>query len=585
MGAFSTLSVFSLAEALRESRDEKTIAIVRDASVDVSGILAATANAWHRAGEATLVVGVDEASCDRMKRAGVREAHLLSVESLCLRILDDARVRDITKRDARIIDANEYDVLLEDLKVSGLKPRRLREMTKFFLKSLSEYDNETEGWLVTPEEQLVFALLEENLEARRAVLPCEAASLAYRGLTESDIDIPGLSIVVDDFGALSKSQQRLVLLLADKMIAAGAESGAGLPGQPYPCYEGFSVFANKTDRAMRLESETRPEISTRRYETPIEEFAGVKAQVVMLLEEGFAPEDILIAVPHSLWAARIADRLVSEGVSVVRVGEKKVKGDPRDASRCADLKRAAFLKLWRNPGDMTALRSWMGFGDWLVRSDTFMELLAYARNHDMAAMDAMRALRAQEPEQRETLLFGKFDAALDELDELRGSLRGATAEKAVEIFETHGMPLDSRQIALLGNSDALADMDALAADESTVRCEDVRGVRIARYEECCAEHARATLFCGLVGGFLPRLDALDEGYTIDHKNRAMARDALLFRDVCATPSELLVLSSFERDLLENADALHMRLRRVFVKDGVRCASVEPSDFISDCDFE
>lgn len=584
MGAFSTLPASSLAEALYEC-NEKTIAIIHDASVDVSATLAALADGWHRAGEATLVIGVDEASCERMRRAGVRDACVASMESVCLGILGDARVRDKTRRDARIIDVNEYDVLLEDLKVSGLKPRRLREMTKFFLKSLSEYANESEGWLVTPEEQLIFALLEENLEARRAVLPCEAASLAYRGLIETGIDIPKLSIAVDDYGALSKSQQRLVRLLADRLVAAGAEAGAGLPGQPYPFYEGFSVFSEQAERSIRVSCESRPGVLTKRYETPIEEFAGVEGEVARLLGEGYAPEDILIAVPHPLWAARIAERLASREIPVARIGEEKTKGDPRDALRCASLKRAAFLKLWRNPDDMTALRSWVGFGDWLVRSDAFMELLAYARERNMSALDALRMLRTQLPDQREALLFAKFDAALDELDEVVDSLRSASGHAAVAIFEEHGMPLDARRIALLGDLEGPADIDALVADGSSVRHERASGVRIARYEDCCAEHARVTVACGLVGGFLPRLDALDEGYTIDHKKRAMARDGLLFDDVCATSSELLVLSLFERDLLENADALHMRLRRVFVKDGVRCASIEPSVFLADYVFE
>lgn len=584
MGAFSTLSASSLAEALYEC-NEKTIAIIRDASVDVSATLAALADGWHRAGETTLVIGVDEASCERMRRAGVRDACIVSMESVCLDILKDARVRDKTNRDARIIDANEYDILLEDLKVSGLKPRRLREMTKFFLKSLSEYANESEGWLVTPEEQLIFALLEENLEARRAVLPCEAASLAYRGLLEAGIDIPKFSIVVDDYGALSKSQQRLVLLLAQRLVVAGAETGAGLPGQPYPFYEGLAAFAEQAERSIRVVSENHPEVTTRRYETPIEEFAGVEREVARLLGEGFALEDVLIAVPHTLWAARIAERLALREIPVVRIGAEKAKGDPRDASRCANLKRAAFLKLWRNPDDMTALRSWIGFGDWLVRSDAFMELLAYARERDMSALDALRALRTQAPDQRDALLFAKFDASLDELDETVNSLCSASGHDVVAIFEEHGMPLDARRIALLGDLEGPADMDALVVDEPSAHRENVSGVRIAQYEDCCAEHARATLVCGLVGGFLPRLDALDEGYTIDHKKRAMARDGLLFGDVCATSSELLVLSSFEHDLLENADALHMRLRRVFVKDGVRCASIEPSDFLADYIFE
>ena len=73
----------------------------------------------------------------------------------------------------------------------------------------------------------------------------------------------------------------------------------------------------------------------------------------------------------------------------------------------------------------------MGFGDWLVRSDAFLELLAYARERGISAAEAVAQLRAQRDEERASTIFGKFDAPLDEFDELRRACAdGLTREEA-----------------------------------------------------------------------------------------------------------------------------------------------------------
>ena len=62
---------------------------------------------------------------------------MVSVRELALSILGDARVGDAVGRDARVLDENELAVLMEDVKVSGLKPGRLREMLEFLYKSVA----------------------------------------------------------------------------------------------------------------------------------------------------------------------------------------------------------------------------------------------------------------------------------------------------------------------------------------------------------------------------------------------------------------------------------------------------------------
>ena len=88
-------------------------------------------------------------------------------------------------RRARVLDENELAVLMEDVKVSGLKPGRLREMLVLSTRASATAPDDDERWLITAEEQTVHAILNEEPEARRALLPCEVSSLAYRGSQEA----------------------------------------------------------------------------------------------------------------------------------------------------------------------------------------------------------------------------------------------------------------------------------------------------------------------------------------------------------------------------------------------------------------
>ena len=247
------------------------------------------------------------------------------------------------------------------------------------------------------------------------------------------------------------------------------------------------------------------------------------------------------------------------------------------------MKLAAFLRLHANPNDLPALRSWLGFGDWLLRSDAFLELMAYARNHDMTVPQAIADLRRVPDAERASEVFGKLDAPLDELAALQDACRsGLTRDQAIALFESAGMLLTPAQQALLGDDPNHADIDGLAASAfgGPVRSGDGAGVVVAPYRRCHGRFSRATFVTGLVGGFLPALDAVDDKFTIDHRRAALERERALFEDVAATAQDQTVCTWFKRDLLENTASLNMQTGRVFVKDDVRYATLVPSEFVS-----
>lgn len=562
--------------------------IVHAAACDMAPVVAASALQFQKEGE-VLVVCADEATRARLRAAAsdaaCRNVRIETIEAVALRILSDERVACKTGRDARVVDDNEYDVLLEDMKVSGLKPRRLREMLRFFLKSMSEYADECDGWLISAEEQAVFALLKANLAARRAVLSCELAALAYRGMREAGINPKPLTVVAVDYGAMSKAAQRLVRHLATEGLSVfGAMQGAARLGEPYPHYEGMGeLLSEEGITAIRVDA-AAPPASERvdSYRHPADEFEGVALQVARLVEGGMTPGDIAVAVPNGIWAGRIAEALRVRGVPCVCAGGcGKAKGDPRDAKRCGELKLRAFAKLRENPRDIVALRSWVGLGDYLMRSDAFAGLMGYARDAGRSAAEVLLEVRAGEKSLVASSFALRMAPAFSELDELTEALEGATASEAVQVFSRFGMPLGERRAALLGQGGAPADVDALARDVLSCGEEEGAGVRIAPFAACCGMHAKVTFAAGLVNGFLPKVDALDEGgYAKDHRERAMERDRRLYEDVRATASEAFVCSHFERDILENADALRMRISRVLMSDGRRYAALSPSEFIA-----
>lgn len=502
-----------------------------------------------------LVVCANDISAERLSEAlACRDGiTVFTAAELALSVFEDPRVQKASKRGPRLLDRNEVDVLLEDLKVSGLKPRRLREMLKFLLKGLADGAASEEGWLVNRDEQTLFALLEENLEMRHALLPVEASYRALQGIDAVPAALDRTAVVVEDFGALSKTSQRLVRTASngDMVVFASGSKGASA-SEPYPYRSGIAQWAKESGAVVSaLPAEVDP-IARHSVSlpTPNAEFAYIAEAVASLLEGAEAPGgllrsiDILVAVPNGVWMREICHALAARGIPVIRAaGAPKAKGDPRKPESCGAVEEAAFAKLVLDPSDMTALRTYAGCGDWLMCSDSFLELMAWARDHGMTVEEALRMLHADKAAASEMKAFGKVDAKLTELE---GRLREA----------------------------------ACPHDAAGVGKPRPQGVTVALYEQCHGRHAKHVLFAGAVNGFIPKRDAVGDGETVDHRKRALVRDRALFDDVCSVAEASLTITTFETDRIENTQVLPMEVERIYVKDGVRRARTVPCQFIA-----
>ena len=573
------------------------IAVSRSMRDDVTRPFLTLADGLARRRRPVRIVCADSVAARRYRAAIVANADafealdtvcVVTARELALGVFADERVVEATGRGRRILDANEMDVLMEDVKVSGIKPGRLREMLKFFYKSMADCTAEEDGWLETGEEKKVFSILQENLEARGAMLPAELFGLAWRGMMDGKVGRRPMLVVCDDFGGLSASAQRFVELMATEgIIAAGTASAMPSADEPYPNPEGFAVFARRPYiQKVFVRSEAGlPRMRWSSEETPGAEVRAAAARVAGLVRDGAAPGEIAMAAPNAAWCKAVACELEAAGVAAcVDLGERKVKGDPRYPESAQAVKAAALAKLQANPGDMTALRTYLGAGDWLLRSDAFLGLLAYAREREITVADAIRDLRAQPACERELEIFRKFDAPLDELDKLGIAYTGVSqkefvgARKEAPQKKPVGASASSHIPAKPGSPEP-GDLQNASPGAYAPGC-----VTIAPYNRCRSLRCNTLFILGMVNGFLPAADAVDDAkYTIDHRESALARESSLFGDLCDLSAGGDVFASrFETDLYKSATLAHAQVSRVFAKDGERWARIGPSVFAPSC---
>lgn len=569
------------------------IAVRTGAACDVTSSVVTLARRVRAAGTPVRLLAPDEPSAARwrgvLSREGLAPTDVFSVREVALALIDGAG--EAFPRRARLLDGNEMDVLMEDLKVSGLKPRRLREMTKFFYKGIADGKSRDADWLISAEEKQIWGILVENLEARAALLPVEASALALEALQTpggaacARALVPaGALLVVPAFNTLSATSQQLARALAPAtLIAFGTDLDASNAEEEYPNPVGFIQLMNEAgEAAADFTDTTRPAEETLACAHPAEEFDKVARVVAEAVSAGTDPGAITVACPHRLWMEGIARRLAERDIPcVVDAGPRKAKGDPREEDRCGHLRTRAAAKLLADERDFTAWRSWLGLGDWLVRSDAFCELLAYARERNLTAADAFFQLMAQPADKRDGTFFSKFEESITCFEALRQSLEGATGAEAASALAQAGCTLTNAEQAALTASGAF-DADAFAAAVLADAAPDASdAVAIVPYQRAFGRHGELTVICGLVDGFLPTRDALSDTETINHKRRAYDRGRILFEAVKSTGANRTVCTYFTDDRIENANALSMEIARIYVKDGLHFATLTPSAYLTD----
>lgn len=568
-------------------RQYTRVGVVCSASIDIAeAALAAAEHQVMEHGHATIVCA--SAFLARRLGASIAEgplagkAEAVTVRDIALGILALPAVQESVKRTDRILDENELDVLVEDLKITGTSPQRLRRMIDSFYRHISNGELDAADWLADPDEAKVFAVLEENLEARRACLPCEVAAKAHRGLVAAGITVEPQTFVVCGFDALSASAQQLLEYLSGgEIIAFGTDPFCACADEPYSSPAKMTAFSASEDtvilKATAPRAESRPlEV----LETPYGEFERIADLAASSLEEGVSPEEIAIAAPNATWCTRIAQTLGKRGIaSFADAPSRKIKGDPRDAKACGPIKLAAFVKLLENPDDITAWRTFVGAGDYLLRSDGFLELLAYAREHSLDVLEAAREMGDPAGVDRFTESFRKLLGPIREYDGLCAVWANGTAADVRSAMEAHDLALGKPGECLGSDGDRPNLAAFLDACRQTSADDAPTGICITPYSRTTSHPSRILIISGMVDGFLPKRDAVEDAFDIDHRARAFARDRRFLQSLESTARQTVHHTAFDHDALENAAALGMATDRIYFHDGRRMARLRPSSLM------
>lgn len=187
-----------------------------------------------------------------------------AIEVTCARdvalgLLASEEGRTFSGRAGRLVTPLELGFIMEDMKTSGLKQRRLREMLKFFYRNWTELAGDAEdddGWLIPGEEADVHALLKDVLHFTGGILEPEASAMAVRFLLarpDALADVQRSYVLVDDYQMHSRASQHLANLLARDSITVAADPTAVVGVfDSYPYGEGIGEFTQANEGCERI---------------------------------------------------------------------------------------------------------------------------------------------------------------------------------------------------------------------------------------------------------------------------------------------------------------------------------------------
>lgn len=193
------------------------------------------------------------------EEAGVNadEVAVTTPRALALEVLSDTEAVRWSGREPRLLTAYEELFLLEDMKVSGLRPKRLREMLKFFYRSWTELADDDPNWLLPGEESNVHTLLKDNLALTRSIVEPEAGNLAVNYLRGHAGAVAAHSfahVLVDDYQRISKASQLLAGLMATETLTiAGDRTACVQVYDSYPYAAGLDEFMDAHEGAEDIE--------------------------------------------------------------------------------------------------------------------------------------------------------------------------------------------------------------------------------------------------------------------------------------------------------------------------------------------
>ena len=548
---------------------------------------------------------------------------------LALNLLATPQARAVTGRSAHILSDVENTFFLEDMRVTGQKHHRLRELLKFLQRGWSEMRDDEPGWLITGEEVAINDFAKDRFALLEALHPAEASAACVRYLLADEGALAAARVgrvLVDDARSMSRASQALAALLATDDLTLTWDPNAALPGEePYGYAEGLAELLDarpdtevreltRSHRAAALHEVTGNLLRQECLEAPVapvgcacnevgelrvvespmlaDEPAAVVAQVQGLLAAGTSPEDVFVAAPTDAWVRRMAGALEAAGVAVSALSERQpVGGDIRELDKSAGAQLYVALKLAADPASALAWRCWCGFGDYLACSAGMNELYARARAAGRGLVAELEALAADAAPEGAPVVGGARiveryragQALLARVADLRGGELLDVLAAAVAGLPAGAEDADDAAApvrALLGTVGADEDAPTLfARAERALRAPSFAAgrVRVGRTAMLAGQSPTALVFSGMVNGLVPGHAYFDltEAHA-DEQARLHRRLVDELYLASGKPTRELICSTFAHAGIVESEKLRLKTERVRLRDGRRICDLAPS---------
>lgn len=560
------------------------------------------------------------------------KATVITPRALALEVLSNEEALGWSGREPRLLAEFEEKFLMEDMKVSGLRPRRLREMLKFFYRSWSELADDDPAWLLPGEEADVHALLKANLAFMRAVVEPEAANLAVNFLRSHEntrsVHVRA-HVLVDDYQRLSRASQILANLVAAQSITIAGDTLACVKSyDSYPYAAGLDEFialhpnartdelilshnshgAARAAQAVLADPDiagssliVNPTIAPDETtvlisDSPTDEFGCIAQLVADTVKDGTATSDIVVAVPNGTWARNVVAALRDHNLRAEALAESQpIRGDIRDNARCVPARVMTALDLAANPKDAAAWRCWCGYGDYLVNSAAIASIRAFTEEQGIGLVEALDTMssKAEAPNganldhvvgaQRVAAAYQAGRKLIEQAGFLTGqALLNELAHLATDGAEATA-PATLVNLCLVDNSDEdSAEVMARRARERLLapQIADAAAVAVVPYDLTVGFSPALLVVSGFVNGFIPCRDYFDSSTTpLDKQEKIHAEDARRVYSLIGKAKHTLALSYFTSIDLEGAGALKLKINRIRMDHGMRICAIAPSEFL------
>ncbi len=572
--------------------------------------------------------------------AGERGA---AIEVTCARevalgLLASEEGRAFSGRAGRLVTPLELGFIMEDMKTSGLKQRRLREMLKFFYRNWTELAggaDDDDRWLIPGEEADTHALLKDVLRFTGGILEPEAAAMAVRFLLacpEVLASAQRTHVLVDDYQMHSRASQHLANLLARDSVTVAADPTAVVEVfDSYPYGEGIGEFTQANEGCERIVLETShacpaaaraanhlrtsldagaapsdtetegASFTALEAADPAAEMAAVADAVQVALEAGTNPSSIYILAFHPAWERRIARALEARGIAAaLPIRGRVAAGDYRDLDRCAPARLLTALALVADPTDALAWRAWCGFGDYLANSAAFADMRAEGETQGKGLVAMLEKVAVAAPEEGfPGTGIGRI------LDAYRAGRALVERLQGLEGNELIGALADALDLSAEERERTVQLASALTAPEPGVNAPSDARAMIARARQrmnapvfetteghvLIGDSAHLTgltpatlVLCGFVNGFFPTRDFFDATVTTPDKQKLVrATDTRRLYAAAGKATQRLAASWFTSIGLVEAETLKLEIGRVKLRRGERIAVTAPSIYLADID--